>query len=178
MYFQRRIESVADMAGIKFRAYNPATARLAALTGMLATHVEAAALTQALASGAVEAFVSSGASGYDRQLWAYMSHFYDIRAWVPRNYVFVNRDVFEALDSQTRNCLHATALLAEAAGTARARELADWYVVQLAANGMSVQGPGDRLAADLTAIGTVMASEWVAAAGAEGAAIIAAFEAE
>ena len=178
MYFQRSIESVADMAGIKFRSYSDATARLAALAGMPAVHMEAASLSQALASGAVEAFVSSGAIGYDRRLWAHMSHFYNARAWVPRNYVFVNRDAFEALDPQTRNCLRAAALLAEAAGTARARELADWYVAQLAANGMRVQAPGDRLAADLAAMGAVMTSEWVAAAGAAGAAIIAAFEAE
>ncbi len=42
---------------------------------------------------------------------------------------------------------------------------------------MSVQAPGERLAADLAAIGATMAAEWMKAAGAEGAAIIAAFEA-
>ena len=178
MYFKRAIESVADMAGIKFRSYSNATARLAALAGMPAVHVEAAAIREALAEGRVEALVSSGAIGYDRQLWRHMSHFYDTRAWMPRNYVFANRDAFEALDLQTRNCLRATASLAEAAGTARARELADWYVEQLAANGMSIQVPGDRLAADLATIGSVMVSEWIDAAGTEGAAIIAAFEAE
>ena len=177
MYFQRAIGSVADMAGIRFRAYSAATARLAALAGMPAVHVEAAALREALASRAVEAFVSSGAIGYDRRLWEHMSHFYDTRSWVPRNYVFANRDAFDALDPQARNCLRATALLAEAAGTARARVLADWYVTQLAANGMSVHAPGDRLAADLAAIGSVMVSEWIDAAGTDGAAIVAAFEA-
>ena len=178
MYFKRAIESVADMEGIRFRANNEATARLAAHAGMPAVQLEAAMLRAALADGRAEAFISSGATGYDRRVWDYVSHFYDARAWIPRNYVFANKHAFAALDARARNCLRATALLAEAAGTARARELADWYLAQLAANGMSVKAPGERLAADLAAIGATMAAEWAEAAGAQGAAIIAAFKAE
>ena len=178
MYFKREIKGVADMGGIKFRAYNAATARLAELAKMLPVQVEAAELSQALATGVAEAFVSSGATGYDRKVWEHVSHFYDTRAWVPRNYVFANADAFVALDAQARNCLRAAAMLAEAAGTTRARELSSWYLAQLAANGMSVQPPGARLAADLAAIGTTMSAEWSAAAGADGEAIIDAFKAE
>ena len=178
LYVKRAIESVADLEGVRFRANNEATARLAALAGMPAVQVEAAALREALADGMAEAFISSGATGYDRKVWDHVSHFYDTRAWVPRNYVFANRDAFDALDGHAQNCLRATALLAEAAGAARARELTDWYLTQLAANGMSVQAPGERLAADLAEIGAIMAAEWSAAAGADGAAIIATYEAE
>ena len=178
MYFKREIMDVADMGGIKFRAYNAATARLAELAKMLPVQVEAAELSQALATGVAEAFISSGATGYDRKVWEHVSHFYDTRAWVPRNYVFANADAFVALDAQARNCLRAAAMLAEAAGTTRARELSGWYLAQLAANGMSVQPPGARLAADLAAIGATMSAEWSAAAGADGEAIIDAFKAE
>ena len=41
---------------------------------------------------------------------------------------------------------------------------------------MSVQVPGATLAGELAEIGATMAAEWAAAAGADGAAIIAAFE--
>ena len=86
-------------------------------------------------------------------------------------------DAFDALDAQTRNCLRSASLLAEAAGTTRARELTDWYMAQLRDNGMSVLAPGERLAADLAEIGATMSAEWSAAAGADGAAIIDAFKA-
>ena len=178
MYFKREIGGVADMEGIRFRTYNAATARLAELAEMLPVHIEAAELSQALATGAAEAFISSAATGYDREVWKHMSHFYDIQAWLPRNYVFVNADAFEALDPQARNCLRSASLLAEAAGTARARELAGWYLSELAASGMSVRAPSERLAADLAEIGAIMSAEWSAAAGADGAAIISVFEAE
>ncbi len=175
MYFKRAIGGVADMRGIKFRAYNAATARFAALAGMPSVHIELAELDRALASGKVEAFITSSATGYYHKLWKRMSHFYDLRAWLPRNYVFAGKRVFDALDAHARNCLRSSALLAEAAGTARARELTGFYLEQLAAGGMSVEKPGEQLAADLAKIGETMSAEWTKAAGAEGAAIIKAF---
>ncbi len=178
MYFKKPITGVADMAGIKFRAYNAATARLAELAQMLPVQVEAAELSQALATGVAESFISSGSTGYDRKVWEHLNHFYDAQAWLPRNYVFVNADAYNGLDDHSRNCLKSAALLAEAAGTARARELSGWYLTELAANGMTVEAPGEQLAADLAGIGAVMSAEWSEAAGDEGAAILKAFATE
>ena len=175
MYFKRAIGGVADMRGIKFRAYNAATARFAKLAGMPSVHIELVELDRALASGAVEAFISSSATGYELKQWKHVSHFYDTQAWLPRNYVFAGKRAFDSLDAHTQNCLRSAALLAEAAGTARVRELTGFYLNEIAAKGMSVQRPGKRLAADLAKIGATMSAEWTKAAGAEGAAIIKAF---
>ena len=175
MYFNRDIDGVADMAGFKFRAYNAATSRLAELAGMLPVQIEAAELTQALATGVAEAFISSGSTGYDRKVWEHLSHFYEVNAWLPRNYVFANRDSWEELDESTRNIVRGMAMLAERAGTAKAQQLSDWYVTQLAANGMTVQVAGEQLRGDLEAIGATMTEEWLSVAGPEGKAIIDAF---
>jgi TRAP-type C4-dicarboxylate transport system substrate-binding protein len=102
MYFKKEINGVADMKGIKFRAYNAATARLAELGGMLPVQIEAAELSQALATGVAEAFISSGSTGYDRKVWEHLSHFYDTQAWLPRNYVFANKDAYNGLRQQGR----------------------------------------------------------------------------
>ncbi len=178
MYFKKQINGVADMKGIKFRAYNAATARLAELGGMLPVQIEAAELSQALATGVAEAFISSGSTGYDRKVWEQLTHFYDTQAWLPRNYVFANKDAWNGLSGQAKNCLKSSAMLAEAAGTTRARELTGWYLGQLAANGMTVIPPGDQLAADLAKMGETMSKEWAEAAGAEGAAIVDAYKAK
>ena len=175
LYFNREINGVADMAGTKFRAYNAATSRLAELAGMLPVQIEAAELTQALATGVAEAFISSGSTGYDRKVWEHVSHFYEVNAWLPRNYVFVNKDAWEALDESTRNIVRGMAMLAERAGTAKAQQLTDWYVAQLAVNGMSVQVAGEQLRGDLEAIGITMTEEWLSVAGDEGKAIVDAF---
>ena len=178
MYFKKEINGVADMKGIKFRAYNAATARLAELGGMLPVQIEAAELSQALATGVAEAFISSGSTGYDRKVWEHLTHFYDTQAWLPRNYVFANKDAYNGLSDQLKNCLKSSAMLAEAAGTTRARELTGWYLSQLAANGMTVIPPGDKLAADLARMGETMSKEWADAAGKDGAAIVDAYKAK
>ena len=175
MYFKKEINGIGDMKGVKFRAYNAATARLAELAGMLPVQIEAAELTQALATGVAEAFVSSGSTGYDRKVWEHLTHFYEVNAWLPRNYVFVNKDAWDALDEGTRNVVRGMAMLAERAGTAKAQQLSDWYVAQLAANGMKVQAAGDRLRGDLEGIGATMTEEWLSNAGDEGKAIVDAF---
>ena len=172
LYANKDISSVADLEGVKLRAYNAATARLAELAGMTPVQIEAAELSQALATGVAEAFISSGATGYDRKVWEHLSHFYDVQAWLPRNTVFVNKDAWDALPEQHRNCLKSVGMMAQVAGTARARQLSGWYLNQLAANGMSVQPPGEGLAEELGQIGATMADEWAEEAGEDGKSIL------
>jgi TRAP-type C4-dicarboxylate transport system substrate-binding protein len=178
LYTKKDINSLADMKGVKFRSYNAATARIAELAGAVPVQIEAAELSQALATGVVESFISSGSTGYDSKVWEQLTHFYEVNAWLPRNYVFANKDAWEGLDDATRAAILEAAEAAEARGTARAEELTKWYLEQLAANGMKVQPPGEALRADLAEVGETMTAEWVEAAGADGKAIIDAYRGE
>ncbi|MGB1239470.1 MAG: TRAP transporter substrate-binding protein [Pseudomonadales bacterium] len=165
LYFKKAVSSKADTKGVKFRSYNAATARLAELMSMQPVQVEAAELSQALATGVVESMISSGSTGYDRKVWEQLSHFYDVNAWLPRNYIFVNKDAWDDLDSSTQSIVKGMAMLAEQAGTAKAQQLSDWYIAQLAANGMQTQPAEGQLLQDLKDIGQKMTAEWKEAAG-------------
>ncbi len=175
LYFNKEVDSVADMAGLKFRAYNTATAKLAELTGMAPVQVEAAELSQALATGVAEAFISSGATGYDRKVWEQLSHFYTVDAWLPRNAVFVNQGAWDALDDATRAALNDCAEQARIDGLAASRAYTDFTIDGLKAGGMIVAPAGPELVEGLKAVGAAMTEEWLAEAGPEGAAIIDAF---
>jgi len=177
LYFKRPIESVGEMAGIKFRSYNTATARLAELTNMLPVQIEAAEISQAFATGVAESMISSGSTGYDRKVWESLTHFYDVQAWLPRNYMLVNLEAWNGLDEGTQNVVNGCASMAEYAGDWRSIEYTGFTLGQLAENGMSVTPPGDQLAAELRDIGVTMTAEWLEGAGAEGQAIIDAYNA-
>jgi len=172
LYFKEAKESVADMEGVKFRSYNAATARLAELTGMLPVQIEAAEISQAFATGVAEAMISSGATGYDRKVWESLGYFYEVDAWLPRNYVFANLDAWEDLSQANRDVILGCAALAEYAGTWRAKEYTQFTLGELAANGMTVAPPSDQMAAELKEIGETMTAEWLEDAGEEGAAIV------
>lgn len=177
LYFKKEVNSVADMKGIKFRSYNNATARLAELTGMLPVTIEAAEISQAFATGVAESMVSSGATGYDRKVWESLTHFYEVDAWLPRNYVFVNKDVWNDTSDAQKNVIKACAQIAEYAGTWRSKEYTGFTLAGLTAGGMTVGPASDMLKDELKGIGKTMTDEWLEAAGDTGAAIVDAFNA-
>jgi len=176
IYTKKPLESAGDLQGVKFRSYNAATARMAELMGAVPVQIEEAELSQALATGVADSFISSGSTGYDRKVWEHVSHWYDVAAWLPRNTVFVNKDAWGALDDASRQAVEACAAEAAAAGTAESARLNDWYKEQLTANGMTVQPPGDTLRADLEKIGATMTDEWLEATGEAGKAIADAYK--
>ena len=176
LYFKNPVESVADMKGIKFRSYNNATSRLAELTGMLPVTIEAAEISQAFATGVAESMISSGSTGYDRKVWESLNYFYEVDAWLPRNYVMVNSDVWSGVSDANKNVIRGCAELAEYAGFWRSKEYTGFTLQGLRDGGMTVGPASDQLVAELKEIGVTMTNEWLDAAGEEGKAIVDTFK--
>lgn len=176
-YFNKPVNSSADTQGVKFRSYNTATATFAEGLGMVPVQVEAAELSQALATGVAEAFISSGSTGYDRKVWEHLSHYYKVNAWLPRNYVMVNKGVWGALGEDTKAAVQKAADETGAACAAKSAELANWYFEQLEENGMTVIDAGPEFLAELQVIGAKMQADWLTATGADGQAILDAYNA-
>jgi TRAP-type C4-dicarboxylate transport system substrate-binding protein len=176
-YFKKPVNSVADMQGIKFRSYSNATARIAELTGMLPVTIEAAEISQAFATGVAESMISSGSTGYDRKVWESLTHFYEVDAWLPRNYVMVNSDVWSGVSDDNKAVITGCANLAEYAGTWRAKEYTGFTLQGLRDGGMTVGPASDQLVGELKEIGATMTTEWLAEAGDQGKAIVDAFKA-
>ena len=177
LYFNKAVNSVADMEGLKFRSYNPATARIAELSGMTPVQIEAAEISQAFATGVAESMISSGSTGYDRKIWEHLSHFYSVDAWLPRNYVLVNADAWNGLEESVQNVVNGCASLAEYTGYWRSVQYTEFTKSELAKNGMVVQPASETLQAELRAFGEIMTEEWLANVGDTGHAIVDAFQA-
>jgi TRAP-type C4-dicarboxylate transport system substrate-binding protein len=164
------------MKGLKWRAYNVGTSRIAELVGAQPVTIQAAELPQALATGVVNAFMTSGSTGYDSKAWESMTHFYDTQAWIPKNVTFVNKAAFDALDKPTQDAVLKAAAVAEERGWKLAEEKAKWYLEQLKANKMQVLPPPPALKAGLEKVGEQLTADWSKKAGADGEAVIAAYK--
>jgi len=175
IYANRPIATIADMKGLKMRTYNPATSRIAELAGAQPVTIQAAELAQAMATGAVNANITSGATGYDTKAWEQVKYFYDTQAWLPKNIVFVSQKAFDALDKASQNAVLKAATEAEARGWKVSEEKTAFYLGELKKNGMTVAPPSPALKAGLKKIGDTMTAEWVKSAGADGQAIVEAF---
>jgi TRAP-type C4-dicarboxylate transport system substrate-binding protein len=164
------------MKGLKWRAYNVGTARIGELVGAQVVTVQAADLPQALATGVVNAFITSAATGYDSKAWESVDHFYDTQAWIPKNVTFVNKAAFAALDKATQEALLKAAAAAETRGWKMWQEKSGWYLAQLKSHNMKVQPPSPQLKAGLKKIGDQLTADWLKKAGKDGEAVIAAYK--
>ncbi|MFL6936642.1 MAG: TRAP transporter substrate-binding protein [Xanthobacteraceae bacterium] len=172
IYAKRPISTLADMKGLFWRAYNAGTTRIAEIVGAHPVTVQAADLPRALATGLINAFMTSSATGYDSRAWEYMTYFYDAQAWIPKNITFVNKAVFDQLDEATQAAVLKAAAAAELRGWAASQEKNRWYLGELAKNGLKVLPPEDGLAAGLKQVGEQLTAEWLRKAGADGWAVI------
>ena len=176
IYAKKDINSLDDMKGLKWRSYNDGTARIGELVGAQSVTVQAAELPQALATGVVNSFISSGATGYDSKVWESLDHFYDTQAWIPKNITFVNKAAFDALDKPTQEAVLKAAATAETRGWQMWQEKNQWYLDQLKAKGMKVLPPSPALKTGFEKIGEQLTADWLKKAGAEGQAVIAAYK--
>jgi TRAP-type C4-dicarboxylate transport system substrate-binding protein len=176
LFAKKEIRTVEDMKGLKWRSYSVGTSRIGELVGAQAVTVQAAELPQALATGTVNAFMSSGATGYDSKVWESLTHFYDVQAWLPKNMVIMNKAAFDALDQPTRDAVLKAARAAEDRGWAASAEKTRWYTEQLAAKGMKILPPSPELRAGLQKIGEQLTQDWLKKAGANGQAVMDAYK--
>lgn len=175
IYSKKPIESAADMRGLKWRAYSPSTSKIAELVGAQPVTVQASELSQALATGVVESFMTSGSTGYDSKVYEQVKNFYDTQAWLPKNAIIVNKKAYDALDQPTRDALLKAAEAAEARGWKVSAEKNEWYLNALKEKGMTIHKPSAKLQADMKQVGQVMQADWLKKAGQEGQAVMDAY---
>jgi TRAP-type C4-dicarboxylate transport system substrate-binding protein len=175
LYVKKEIKSVADMRGVKWRAYSPATSKMAELIGAQPVTIQAAEVSQAFATGVVDSMMSSGATGYDTKIFESVKYWYDTQAWLPKNAVIVNLKAFNALDAATQAAVTKAAADAEVRGWKMSQEKNEWYKAELTKKGMTILPPSPKLAADLAQVGSIMVSDWEKKAGPDGQAVIATY---
>ncbi len=178
LYTNGEIKTVADLNGLRFRAYNAALEEFAALAGAAPVQVEAADIPQAFTSGQVQAMITSPSTGVSSTAWDFVTHYTPINAWVPKNIVVINKDVFDGLDEATRTALLAAADAAETRGWEMSIAEATAKTEELAQNGITVYEPSAELTAGLQELGAKMLEAWNANASEEAKQILATYLSE
>jgi TRAP-type C4-dicarboxylate transport system substrate-binding protein len=176
LYFNKDVNSIADMAGNKVRAYNKVSARIATLTGMTPVSLEAAEISQGMAAGVINSLMTSSVTGKDSKVWEQLNHFYQVKAWLPRNYVIVNKAVWTSLPKEKQDVLVDCSTKAEIAGLEKSKVADDEALAALKSNGVQVLAPSEVLTTELAKIGETIATEWVTKAGEVGSNILAQFK--
>ncbi len=175
LFSKKPVNTVEDMKGVKFRAYDSSTTRLANLMGAVPTKTEASEIAQAFSTGVAESMMASGAIGLWQKIWDYADHYYEVNAWLPKSGVVVNADAWNGLDAASQKAMVGAAAAAEASVWDEMENQNAGYIKTMKENGMKVEAPSAELLSGLTRIGEQMTGEWVDAAGDAGAKVIAAY---
>lgn len=175
LYSVKPINGPDDLKGSKMRAYNPATTRIAQMLKAQPITIQLAELGQALATGTVDNFITSSASGVENKLYEQTKYFYAVNAWLPRNATIVSQKAFDALDKPTQEAVLKAAAAAEVRGWKVSDQKDEEFIKELAAKGVKVGAPAEALQRELRVIGTAMTADWIKAVGADGQAIVDAY---
>jgi TRAP-type C4-dicarboxylate transport system substrate-binding protein len=140
-YAGKEIKSVSDFKGVRFRAFNPVTGRLAELMGAIPVTVQQSEVPQAFSTGVIQAMITSPATGVDTQAWDFVKNFYEVKAMAPWNIVIVNERIFSRLDQPSKDAVLAAAKAADERGWKMQEEETGKLVETLKAKGMEIRQP-------------------------------------
>lgn len=172
IYTKKPISSLADLSGVRFRAYSAATSRLVSLMGAIPTTVNTPEVPQAFSTGVIDAMLTSPATGVDSQAWDYVKYYYDAQVFIPQSFVIANKRMLESLPADVQKAVMEAGERAEVRGWQMARDNTAKLTQTLADNGMEVLEVPEKLAEELKSIGETMTKEWLEKAGPEGQKVI------
>jgi TRAP-type C4-dicarboxylate transport system substrate-binding protein len=176
IYTRDPLKSVSDLKGTKMRTYSPLTARLAELLGASPVVVQVPEVPQMFATGAMQAMVTSSATGTATKAWEFVKNYVKTNAWNPKNVVVVNERAFNRLPKEEQNAITKAAASAEPRGWEMSKAREKEGDETLAKNGVTVVEANAELRSALSKIGEQMAAEWEKSAGADGQAILKAYK--
>jgi TRAP-type C4-dicarboxylate transport system substrate-binding protein len=175
LYTKDPIKTVSDLKGQKMRTYSPLTSRLAELLGCTSVQVQVTDVPQMFATGAMQAMVTSSATGTATKAWEFVKNYTKTNAWNPKNVVVVNERAFRSLPKPQQDAIVKAAAAAEPRGWEMSKAREKEGDEALAKNGVTVVEANKELRSALSKIGQQMAAEWEKSAGADGQAILKAY---
>ncbi|WP_232466553.1 TRAP transporter substrate-binding protein, partial [Alcaligenes faecalis] len=138
IYTKKPVEQLSDLAGVRFRAYSPATSRLVSLMGAVPTTVQTPEVPQAFSTGIIDAMLTSPATGVDSQAWDYVKYYYDAQVFIPQSFVIINKRAFQRLPENVQKAVLDAGARAEERGWAMSREQTSKLTQTMADKGMVV----------------------------------------
>jgi len=172
IYTKEPLKSVADLKGTKFRTYSPLTARLAELLGASPTVVQVPDVPQMFATGAMQAMVTSSATGTATKAWEFVKNYYNTSAFHPKNAVVVNTRSFQRLPADKQKALRDAGERAESRGWGMSKVRQYEANEQLKKNGMTIHEPDAAMKSAFGKVGNQILEEWLKKAGPEGQQLI------
>jgi TRAP-type C4-dicarboxylate transport system substrate-binding protein len=167
-YFKRPIATAADLRGIRMRTYDRVTAEMVTRLGMVPQQLTSPDVVPALASGRVDAVMTSGTTAVAQRYWEFLKHTYITNHLWASNLMVVNLDAWRRLPAATRTTIQDLAKRLEPEFWNVSKAEHDTRMNELRQNGMTVEAPAEALMQALRQATATMVDDFIRATPAAG----------
>lgn len=173
IWSKQKLDSVAALKRLNIRTYDATSQEVMRSAGAQAQNISFADAMPRIASGEVNAVLSSGDGGAGRKLWEYLPHFAEINYAMPISVATMNLKAYEALDARSRKAIDQAAAQTEAEQWKRIEGRLQQNYANMRKNGVAINTavPPAVLKALKDASADAI-NAWKTAAGPEAAAIV------
>jgi TRAP-type C4-dicarboxylate transport system substrate-binding protein len=113
IWSKQKIDGVAALKGLSIRTYDATSQDVMQKAGARAQNISFADAMPRIASGEVNAVLSSGDGGAGRKLWEHLPNFAEINYAMPVSIATMNLQAYQALDARTRRAIDQAAAQTE-----------------------------------------------------------------
>jgi TRAP-type C4-dicarboxylate transport system substrate-binding protein len=167
LHSNKPMKGPADFRGTQMRTYNQTTSRIAEMLGAKPVDIAMMDVGKALAEGRMDNMITSALTGVENKVWGSIKYYYEINAWFPKNAVFVNSKVFDALKPEARAAVLKAAGEAEVRGWQASQAMAASATEELRANGVKIERISSELEHEIKRMGEKFSREWIRSVGNE-----------
>ena len=140
------VETIADLAGVRFRTYDANTATMIQRLGAVPLQMNNPDIIPALATGKLDAVMTSGSTAAAQKYWEFLNHTYNTNHLWASNAMVVNLDVWNELTQEQQDLIEGIAAEMEPGFWAISEAEHAKRMQQLIDNGMTVSAPSTELA--------------------------------
>lgn len=172
IYTQKKIESAANLKGLKMRVYDGTGLAFGKATSIAARKMPFSEVYPAMKAGLLDSMYTSSVSGVDAKAWEVLTHFTRINIVGPVNMVNVNADAWNDLPKNLQDALTKVAQEMEKEMWDLAASMDEKSLKTLKDNGMVVTEVGQDFRQELDAIGRQLREDWLKKGGPDAKAVI------
>ena len=176
-FLKKTAKGIDDLKGVRIRTYDRVTAEMVSKMGMVPQQMNNPDIVPALASGRLDAVMTSGTTAVSQKYWEFLKHTYNTNHLWASNLMVIGSGTWNKLSAENRGAIERLA---------REMEPEFWKVSQgehttrmdeLRKNGMTVEPASAEMLGRMRAVTRPMWDEFAKANGAEGAKILADYRA-
>jgi len=164
-FLKNPISKMEDMKGVRMRTYNKLTADMVSSLGMTPQQMNNPDIVPALASGRLDAVMTSGSTAVSQKYWEFLNHTYNTNHLWASNLMVVGLDYWNQLSEEHQSAIETLAkemepefwAISEAEHATRMQQLKD--------NGMTVQAAPEDLIKRMKEVTRPMWDEFPGEAG-------------